>query len=333
MSDAEVAGLRAQVEALKQEKAHLLNELETSYRQMEEHLLASDREREIAYQELRERNRELQNRLEELERAHRELREAQRMLVRSERLAAMGEMAAAIVHELKNPLAVIIAQMSWILDQDSSPTKRSLERVLEASENLRDLVENVLGFARHHRGEAHDLDLNALLTELKAFVEPILKGAEVALDLEPDLPRVLADPAQIEQVLMNLTLNAVDAVGGNGRICLATSGGSIQEAVEEEARAGRPHMLAVEVGEETLAKRFVSAEVRDSGPGISEGHLAHLFEAFFTTKGEEKGTGLGLSIARTIVREWDGNILVSSTEGQGASFRVFLPPMAEGDAA
>ena len=114
MTDAESAALKARVESLKNEKTDFLNELEGIYRQVEEHLLSSGREREIAYRELRERNGALQNRLEELEKAHRDLRETQQMLIRSERLAAMGQMAAAIVHEISNPLGVILSNLELI---------------------------------------------------------------------------------------------------------------------------------------------------------------------------------------------------------------------------
>lgn len=324
MDNVEVTGLRAQVEGLKQENTFLLNELEIIYRKVEEHLLASGHEREIAYQELRDRNRELQDRLEELEKAHRELQETQQMLIRSERMAAMGEMAAAIVHEIKNPLTVIIGRVELMMLVGDGVRRQDLEILLKWGEYLRDLVENILRFARHHRGKACDLDLNALLTKLEAFVKPIIRHVAVQVDLTPGILHITADPGQIEQVLMNLVLNALDAVGRRGRIYLTTGRGSIRAAIEQEVAAGRPHKLAIET-EEALTGDFVFAEVRDDGPGISEGHLSQIFEAFFTTKGAEKGTGLGLSIARTILTEWGGNILVSSTEGQGASFKVFLP--------
>jgi signal transduction histidine kinase len=325
MDNADVKRLRKQVEGLEQEKTFLLNELEAIYRKVEEHLLASGHEREVAYQELRGRNRELQDRLEELEKAHRELQETQQMLIRSERMAAMGEMAAAIVHEIKNPLTVIIGRVELMMLVGEGVRRQDLETLLKWSEYLRDLVENILRFARHHRGKACELDLNALLTKLEAFVKPIIRHASVRLGLAPGIPRVVADPGQIEQVLMNLVLNALDAVGRRGHISLNTGRGSIQAAVEQEVRAGRPHRLAIEMEGEALTGDFVFAEVRDDGPGISEAHMGRLFEAFFTTKGAEKGTGLGLSIARTILTEWGGNILASSAEGQGASFKVFLP--------
>jgi signal transduction histidine kinase len=185
--------------SLKQERSVLLEELETAYLQMEEHLLATGRERKVTYEQLRQKNEELQDRLKELEETHEELRKAQRMLIRSERLAAMGEMAAAIVHEIKNPLAVIIGQMSWILGPDGEAEEEGLKRVLKSGENLRDLVQNVLGFARNTQGQAGNVDLNHLISELNEFVRPLAKGVVIELELTEDLPEIHADPVQINR--------------------------------------------------------------------------------------------------------------------------------------
>jgi signal transduction histidine kinase len=319
--------------SLKQERSTLLEELETAYLQMEEHLLATGRERKVTYDQLRQKNEELQDRLKELEETHEELGKAQRMLIRSERLAAMGEMAAAIVHEIKNPLAVIIGQMSWILGPDGKAEEEGLRRVLKSGENLRDLVQNVLGFARHTHGQAGDLDLNDLISELNEFVRPLSKGVKIEMDLEADLPQVHSDPVQIEQVMMNLMLNALDVMDRKGHIQVSTRRGTISEQIESDDNAERPWCLAVDANGQ-VAEEYVIAEVRDNGPGIKKQDMGQVFEAFFTTKAEGEGTGLGLSIARTIVSQWGGNILLSSKEGQGASFKVFLPPadISEGKA-
>ena len=326
MDDGE-GSVAARMAGLEQENAQFLEELETVYRQVEEHLLASEREQEIAYQELRDRNRHLQNRLEELQAANLELSKTQQMLIRSERLAAMGEMASAVVHEIKNPLSIILGHAELIgLHTDVATQERGLKAIRKAGEYLGELAENILRFARHHQGEAHHLDLNTLLIGLQDLMKPIVRGVDFVVELHPDLPQVLADRSQVEQTLMNLILNAQDAMEKTGRLWLRTGRSSIQAAVEQERSAGRPCKLAVEIDEDLQAMDFVFAEVQDSGPGISGEHMDRIFEAFFTTKGEVKGTGLGLSIVRTIVSGWGGEILVSSRKGEGASFRVFLPP-------
>ncbi len=320
--------LESRVSALELERAAMLDELEAVYVQMEEHLSAARLEREIAYQGLRERNLELEQRLAELKKALNDLQETQQMLIRSERLAAMGEMAAAMVHEIRNPLSVIIGSAE-LLKMGGGDPQKDLERLLKASEYLRDLSHNILQFSRHHRGKASDLDVNALIAKLESLVKPIFKTVELRLALKDGLPSVRVDPNQIEQVIMNLILNALDAVGDRGLIQVGTGTGSIQTAVAEETRKGRYWVLAVETDEEVQAEECVYAEVRDNGPGIHKAHMTRLFESFFTTKGEEKGTGLGLSISRTILSEWGGNILVGSSEGSGTTFKVFLPRLKD----
>ncbi len=310
-----------EVDALRLERTALLDELETIYRQVEVEFYARGREQEITYQELRERNKELQRRLDELQ-------ETQRMLIRSERLAAMGEMAAAIVHEIRNPLTVILVRTE-MMQEHRDRSAQNLEMILRSAEYLKKLTENVLHFSRAQMGDARSLDLNEVVFELEAFVKPIVRNVEMQLEVDPEIPKVLADPSQVEQVLMNLVLNALDAVGSNGQVTLTTGRGSVEETVKQEIEANRPHKLAIEMRESGLAGDFAYVEVRDRGPGIRPGDLDHLFEAFFTTKETGKGTGLGLSIVRTIVAEWGGNVLVASTEGEGTSFKVFLPCVRE----
>ncbi|MCZ6635924.1 MAG: ATP-binding protein [bacterium] len=325
MDKAEIAALYARIEALEQDKASLLDELEGTYLHLEEQLTTFERERDIAYQELRERNHELEVRLEELEKAHLKLQEAQQMLIRSERLAAMGEMAAAIVHEIRNPLTVIIARVQ-LMRMQPDLAERNLKILEESSEYLRSLTENVLRFSRNQRGEASHVNMNHLLVDVEEFVKPIVRDIVIELEVAEDLPQVLVDGRQIEQVLVNLIMNAGDAMEGiSGTVWLNAGRATIQSAIEQADARGQAHTLAVEMDAEALGRDYVFAEVRDNGPGISESHMSQLFEAFFTTKEEGKGTGLGLSIARTIVGEWDGNVLLTSSEGEGACFRVFLP--------
>ena len=192
MDKAEIAALYARIEALEQDKASLLDELEETYLHLEEQLTTFERERDIAYQELRERNHELEVRLEELEKAHLKLQEAQQMLIRSERLAAMGEMAAAIVHEIRNPLTVIIARVQ-IMRMQPDLAERNLKILEESSEYLRSLTENVLRFSRNQRGEASHVNMNHLLADVEEFVKPIVRDIVIELEVAEDLPQVLVD--------------------------------------------------------------------------------------------------------------------------------------------
>ena len=318
-------GLEDQIEAMRREKSQLLDELIVAYRQMEQHLQSSELERGIAYQELRERNRDLRTRLEELGTAHEELKNIQQMLLRSERLAAMGQMAAALVHEIRNPVTVMLGHLEMITSGLREPSAQSLEQIHKAGAYLRRLTENVLSFSRQSRGEATSVDLNEVLGKVEEFVKPVAKRAELKVVRGSGISHVVADPGQVQQILVNLILNALDATEGTGRITLRTGVACIQAEISRDECDRRSCELAIEMEPEALSRDFAFVEVQDDGPGIPREHMVHIFEAFFTTKGEEQGTGLGLSIARSIVGEWGGNILVSSKEHQGTGFKVFLP--------
>lgn len=321
MSSGELAGLKL-------ENAHLLDELEMAYQQMEGVLAAADREMQVAYEELRKRNEELQRRLTDLEKAHRQLQEAQRMLLRSERLSAMGQMAAAIVHEINSPLTVIAGQTEMMLMEERDTAKRAeLDMILQATWRLRDLAQNILRFSRQRHTSAAPVDLNHLIREVLDFFKPLTKAVEVKTRLDRELPPVTADPSQLEQVLVNFLVNALDAVGqkDDAHFAICTGKGELSELKAREEAAGWQTCLAIAPEGDSRRDTWVYAEVRDNGPGIPTQILGEIFEAFFTTKGEEKGTGLGLAISRNIAADHQGNILVASQVGAGASFRLLLP--------
>lgn len=325
MSHAEKDNLEDQADQLQQDNTRLLNELETIYRETEELLVAVDHERVVAYQELKARNLELEDRLNELNGAYAELSEAQNMLVRSERMAAMGEMASAIVHEINNPLHLIGIHVELLMNQRKKFNGRSLEEIVAALDRLKRLTTNVLLFSRRQQKETSSVDLNSVLIKLLDFMEPVLKVFDVRLALGQDVPPVHADASQVEQVLINLLLNAREVVKGGGYVTLATGTGTIEQAMEMESCFGRTCLLAVDLEPGAGSSPFAFVEVRDSGPGIPTDLMPQIFQAFFTTKAGDEGTGLGLSISKTIVKNWGGNILAASSPGQGASFRMFLP--------
>ncbi|MFA6108075.1 MAG: ATP-binding protein [Candidatus Latescibacterota bacterium] len=317
-----------EAEALKAEKAYLLDELEMAYRNMEGILSTADYETQITYQELRKRNQELQRRLVELESAHSRLQEAQRMLVRSERMSAMGQMAAAIVHEINNPLAVIAGQVEMLFSAGGrTKEKESLGAILHASVRLKDLTQNILNFSRRKQTEPCLVDLTSLADEVLAFFLPITRHIDVQTDLAIGLPEIMGDAAQVEQVLTNFVVNALDATRNRpgAQLLIATGEGTIAAIAAAEQAAGRAVRLAIKAESQSQQRPCVFAAVEDNGPGMAPETMEEIFEAFFTTKGEEKGTGLGLAICRSIAESFQGNILVASRVDAGASFRLFLP--------
>ena len=233
-------------------------------------------------------------------------------LIRSERLAAVGQMAAGVAHEINNPLAVIdtIAGLveETIEEEMNCLDPPSRDLLLNAMHRLHAQVQRVtaithslLGFVRKADPGIREIDINELLDECLYVmgIEIRRSGAEVVRLFEPKIPRFNSDPMLLEQVFVNLILNAVDVLPPGGKIHIST-------------RKGRE-------------EGFLDLEVRDDGPGIPEHLRSRIFEPFFTTKGPGKGTGLGLSVSQGIVHKLGGYIRVESREGEGTAFIVSLP--------
>jgi signal transduction histidine kinase len=241
----------------------------------------------------------------ERRRAERERSNLRDQLQHADRLATIGRLAAGVAHELNEPLAAILglAQLSRKAADLPEPVARDLEKIVKASLHAREVIRNLLLFARHVPPEKTRVRLNDLAEEALAFLEPrrAHSGIELVRALEEDLPDVTADPAQIRQVLVNLLVNAVQAMPGGGR-------------------------LEVRTGSETDS---VFVVIADSGIGMSEDVRQKLYVPFFTTKDVGEGTGLGLAVASGIVNSHGGTIRVESEVGRGSRFEVRLPRTPE----
>jgi len=230
----------------------------------------------------------------------RELRAQGEALVRSERLAAIGRIAAQITHEIRNPLSSISLNAEELGER--APQARELcEAIVREVDRLTGITEEYLRFARLPRPQVTRADLNDTVRELLDFMRPELEaaGVHLTLSLSPELPRVLADAAQLRQVLLNLVRNAREAMASGGRLLVSTRGG----------------------------EGIVLVEVRDTGPGIPADRMARIFDPFFTTK--ERGTGLGLAMAQQIAQEHGGQLLCDSEPGRGTTFTLRLPAVVE----
>jgi signal transduction histidine kinase len=241
--------------------------------------------------------------LTQLETSLFELRETQARLARTARLSAAGEIAAGIAHQINNPLTTVIAEaylLTGELSADDSK-RESVEAIRQAAERAGSVVQRMLDLTRVHDYVMQPLDINETIqnsiTLLRAQLEPHLTSFEVHLD--PRLPLVHASPRHLEDVWLNLLLNARDAVSQvkNGMIKVTSSFDATTTVIR--------------------------VAVQDNGPGISPDHLESVFEPFFTTK--DSGTGLGLSICRDVVIRHGGQIEVNSVEGQGTTFTITLP--------
>jgi two-component system, NtrC family, sensor kinase len=224
-------------------------------------------------------------------------------LMESDRLAAVGELVAGVAHEVNNPLCSISAFAQLLLrDDDLTPAHReSIEVIRAETTRASQVVKDLLTFARRSDPQREPLDLNGVVGRTLRLRQYQFAEASVRVqqELAPELPAVLGDARQLQQVCLNLVTNAVHAMTaqGGGTLTMRTSHGD-----------GR-----------------VVLEVSDSGPGISAGARAHVFEPFFTTKGEGEGTGLGLSVSYGIVKAHGGTIEVADSGPLGTTFRVGLP--------
>jgi signal transduction histidine kinase len=254
-----------------------------------------ERSRQLARDEARPGERRA---LEALERRVEELEAALR---HADRLATIGQEAAAFVHELSEPLATILGFTQLALKAEHLPTgvASDLGRVVDAALHAREIVRRLMLFARPVPTLQTAVDLDRVVDEALAFVAPrcAQQGVRLVRDTSGNLPPVTADPAQLQQVLVNLAVNALQAMPSGGLLTVRTAAGD----------------------------RHVSLVVEDSGAGMSDDVRERIFEPFFTTRAPEGGTGLGLTVVHAIVGAHGGEIGVASQPGRGSRFEVRLP--------
>lgn len=245
--------------------------------------------------------------------------ELERQLQQAQKMEAIGTLAGGIAHDFNNLLQSVLgyAQILLCARSEDHPDCPRLRNIVSAAERGAQLVRQLLTFSRSMESDRRPLNLNQeVLTLSKLFKGTFPKMIKVELDLAENLATINADPAQVEQVLMNLAVNARDAMPEGGKLIIRT------ENVTPDEEFFRLHPEAVPCD-------YVSLTVTDTGHGMDEGTLARIFEPFFTTKEFGKGTGLGLAIVYGIVKSHKGFITCSSQTGEGTTFKVSLP-QAEG---
>jgi signal transduction histidine kinase len=234
----------------------------------------------------------------------------ERELRHSEKLAALGQIASRLAHEIGTPLNVIQMRVEQLLKREAQSEKdRQLLNVIVAQiERISSFVRQLLTLARRPEFHPHAVPLNDIVRRVWETIgnQENPSGITVRLDLTEHLPPVLGDPDQLQQVLLNLTVNAIQAVEGSGQVTLST----------------RTRMVPGGNGRHSR----VEAAVTDTGPGIVPEDESRIFDPFFTTKGAVGGTGLGLAISREIVLSHRGDLWVESAPGGGSRFIMSLPP-------
>jgi signal transduction histidine kinase len=259
-----------------------------------------------------------------LQDAYFELKETQRQLVQSDKLAAVGQLAGGIAHEVKNPLGTILLCIND-LEMNLDKEKRSgILKIMKKSVMKADkLVRNLLTFSRPVPLELRACRINEIIKSALELIEKqlSLKNIKVNRHFGSKLPLILVDQNQIEQVFLNILLNALQAMAKGGMIDITTSA---REFTEVSYGVGRRATDVFRVGETALV-----IEVKDNGPGISKDILGKVFDPFFTTRPPWEGTGLGLTTARAIIERHKGLITIESEEDKGTTVVVMLPKFRE----
>ncbi|MBZ0157418.1 MAG: HAMP domain-containing protein [Alphaproteobacteria bacterium] len=243
---------------------------------------------------------------EEVQKKTSEIYKAQEQLINTEKLASLGRMAAGVAHEINSPLTGIVTFAHLMLKRVPPGNAEDIEDlnvIISQAERCSTIIKGLLGFSRRTASEKTRVNLNTLVENTLNLVKNQSKFHNIAFDIQlvPALPEVVIDPNQVQQVFLNLLINAADAMEERGKITIS-SGMAEEEGI-----------------------RFARLAFADTGPGISRENLGKIFEPFFTTKPAGKGTGLGLAVSYGIIEKHGGQIQVESEEGKGTTFFIKLP--------
>jgi len=231
---------------------------------------------------------------------------ATKKIMESERLALIGQLAAGVAHEINNPLQGILAYSCLLVENSAAddPNRALLEKVAQQATRCKNIIRGLLDFSRETRPQMSYQQVNVILQETLSLVErqALFQNIAIVRNLNPSLPPAVIDPSQMQQVFMNIVINAAEAMEGGGTLTVTTR--------------------------TDASNRFIEVEITDTGIGIAKENLEKIFDPFFTTKGVGHGTGLGLAVSYGIVKKHHGALEVRSEIGKGATFIIRLPMVA-----
>lgn len=247
------------------------------------------------------------------------LEKSQEQLLQAQKLEAVGRLAGGISHDFNNLLTAIMGYSELTLRQlpSEDPLRRNIQEIKRASDRAASLTRQLLAFSRKQVMQLRVFDLNSVVTELERMLRRMIgEDVDLRTTLQEGVENIKADPGQIEQVIMNLVVNARDAMPGGGKLTIETASVYLDETYAQNHIEPKPG-------------NYVMLAVSDTGLGVPEDVRQHIFEPFFTTKEAGKGTGLGLSTVYGIVKQSGGHIWVYSEIGKGTTFKIYFPSVID----
>jgi len=288
-------------------------------------------------------SRRLEGYVKSVEKANIELKQAQDEVIRSEKLASVGRLAAGVAHEIGNPIGAILGYVHILKGgvKDRKEEEDYLKRIETESSRINTIVRDLLDFSRPSQVEVREVEINKVIDSTVSLLSPqkVLRKIRVDLYLEEDLPSVLVDENQFQQVMINLIINASDAMPDGGDLTIQTGLTSTQgegAGSLSQRRKGDPegidyallrmdYTFSGSYNRLKAAARSLEVKVSDTGCGIREEDRPKIFDPFYTTKPPGKGTGLGLTTCLRIIESFNGHIKVESRETKGTTFTILLP--------
>lgn len=246
-------------------------------------------------------------------------KELEEQLLQSQKMEAIGQLAGGVAHDFNNLLTVIVGYSEMLLTglDRNNPKFRELQQIRDAGNRAAALTRQLLAFSRKQILEPQIINLNDLITNLEKMLGRLIgENIDLSTYLAPDLNKIKADPGQIEQVIVNLAVNARDAMPQGGKLTIETDNIYLDEMYVRKHHGSK-------------AGNYVLMTISDNGLGMDKATLDRIFEPFFTTKSKDKGTGLGLATVYGIIKQSGGNIWVYSEPGQGTVFKLYLPAVTE----
>jgi len=307
--------------SIEEERKHMDEEAKNQALKLDNALKEALKSREVLLSMLEDNhlNKErLEQNVQELAGAYSKLKESQEELLQAAKFGAIGQLASSVAHEVRNPLAIVMQSIDYLESRISDEDKEIIQVAKNNIKRANTIVSTLLDFSKVKKLNIMPEDINSIVNDSLVLTRysNLKDRVKIVKELAEDLPRVLVDRQKIEQVLVNLNLNAIQAMPHGGNLYLRTYLTKFNRLSEESA--SRP------AGSSLSIQKSVTIEVEDEGTGISEENLKNLFRPFFTTKGETLGVGLGLSVARDIIAMHNGQIEIKSKVNQGTKVIVTL---------